>query len=186
MNSRMIRALIAGASCMVVCASTGGAQRSDSTRGYEAQALRYESSWGNARIIRGADGPLVGTAGWFRGFDVEKLVASSAPARAEARAYKTNTFRGSVIGSIGAAATAVGIVVTANGSSNASSPILIIGGVGAMLWGAQHLNIAFSALSRSLWWYNRDLARPRLSPLPTPVPPPARETEESEGNQHPE
>jgi hypothetical protein len=171
---------------MVICASNVGAQRSDSTRGYEAQALRYESSWGNARIIRGADGPLVGTAGWFRGFDVEKVVAASAPARAEARAYKTNNFRGSVIGSVGALATAVGVVVTANGSNNASSPILIIGGVGAMLWGAQHFNVAFSALSRSLWWYNRDLARPRLSPLPAPVPPPARETEESKRNQDPQ
>ena len=182
MNSRMIRALIAGASCMVLCVSTAGAQRTDSAR-YDGQALRYESSWGNARIIRGADGPLVGTAGWFRSFDVERLVATSAPARAEARVYKTNVFRGSVIGSIGAAATAVGIVVTANGSSNASSPILIIGGVGAMLWGAQHFNIAFSALSRSLWWYNRDLAaRPRLSPLPTPVPVPARQSEESQRN----
>ena len=130
---------------------------SDSTRGYDG-ALRFESFWGNAKIIRGADGPVVGTAGWFRSFDVEKVVATSPPALAEARVFKTNNFRGSVVGSIGALATVVGVVVAANGS-NAASPILIIGGVGAMGWGAQHLNTAVAALSRSLWYYNRDVAR---------------------------
>ena len=185
MKFRIVRALIAGASCTVVLASTGVAQRIDSTR-YDGQALRYESYWGSARIIRGADGPLVGTAGWFRSFDVEKLVATSAPARAEARVYRSNSFRASVVGSIGATAAVVGVALSANNSNNASTPILIIGGLGAMAWGAQHLNIAFSALSRSLWWYNRDLARPNLSPLPTPVPVPARETEQSKRDQHSE
>ena len=166
MNSRIIWALVAGASCIVLKASISGAQSNDSTRGYDGQALRFESSWGNARIIRGADGPVVGTAGWFRSFDVEKLVATSPSAQAEARVYKTNNFRGAVVGSIGAAATAVGLVVATRSSSGAASPILIIGGVGAMAWGAQHMRIAFAALSRSLWWYNRDLAR-RATPTPT-------------------
>ena len=35
--------------------------------------------------------------------------------------------------------------------------ILMIAGAGALGWGAQHLNTGYSALSRSLWWYNRDL-----------------------------
>ncbi len=155
----MIRALIAGASCVLLHAAAANAQTNDSTRVYDGQALRYESYWGNATIIRGADGPVVGTAGWFRAFDLEKLVAASPSAQADARRYNTNNFRGSVVGTIGAAATLIGIVVTANGSSNASNPILIIGGVGAMAWSAQHFKIAYSALSRSLWWYNRDLAR---------------------------
>ena len=133
------------------------------TRGAEVQALRYESYFGNARIIRGADGPIVGTAGWFRNFDVEKLVAASPSAQSDARIYKTNNFRASVVGSIGAMTTVDWRAVTANSSNNAASPILIIGGVGAMAWGAQHFNIAYSALSRSLWWYNRDLTR-RLRP----------------------
>ncbi len=186
MKSRICWALILGASCMMFGGSTAAAQGSDSTRAYDGQALRYESYWGNARIIRGADGPLVGTAGWFRSFDVEQLVAASAPARAEARLYKTNNFRGSVIGSIGAAAAVVGVMLAANSSNNASTPILIIGGVGAMALGAQQLNTAFSALSRSLWWYNRDLARRNLSSLPAPVGVPARDTDQSKRNQHPQ
>lgn len=158
MKSRILSALILGVSCVFLPGSLAVAQSSDSTSGYDGRALRFESYWGSAKIIRGADGPVVGTAGWFRGFDVEKVVASSPPALAEARVFKTNNFRGSLVGSIGALATVVGVVVAANGS-NAASPILIIGGVGAMGWGAQHLNRGMAALSRSLWWYNRQLAR---------------------------
>ena len=159
MKSRIILALIAVATCVGIGARTAGAQSKDSTRGPDAQALRYESYYGNARIIRGADGPVVGTAGWFRDFDVEKLVATSPSAQSDARLYKTNNFRASVVASICATVTLIGVAVTANSSNNASSPILIIGGVGAMAWAAQHFTIAYSALSRSLWWYNRDLAR---------------------------
>ena len=155
----MIWALIAGASCVLLQTTTAVAQSNDSTRAYDGQALRYESYWGNAKIIRGADGPVVGTAGWFRSFDLEKLVAPSPSALVEARRYNTNNFRGSVVGSIGAATTLIGILVTANGSNNASSPVLIVAGVGTMAWSAQHFRIAYSALSRSLWWYNRDVAR---------------------------
>jgi hypothetical protein len=155
----MICALMAGASCALWQATAAGAQSTDSTRAYDGQALRYESYWGNATIIRGAEGPVVGTAGWFRSFDVEKLVAASPSALTEARLYNTNNFRGSVVGGIGAAATLIGVAVTANSSNNAASPILIIGGIGAMAWSAQHFKIAYSALSRSLWWYNHDVAR---------------------------
>lgn len=128
----------------------------DSTHSY-ARALRFESSWGNVRLIRGADGPVLATGGWFRDFNLETLLASSPSAVAEARVYQTNNFRGSLVGGIGALTTIVGVVVAANRSSNASSPVLVIGGVGAMVWGAQHLNKSYSALSRALWWYNRDL-----------------------------
>ena len=131
----------------------------DSTRSYGAGALRFESSWGNVRIIRGADGPVVGTSGWFRDFDLTQLLASSPSAVAEARVYQTDNFRGSLVGGIGAATTLVGVLVAANSSNNASSPVLVIGGVSAMVWGAQHLSTSYSALSRALWWYNRDLTR---------------------------
>jgi hypothetical protein len=131
----------------------------DSTHSYDARALRFESSWGNVRLIRGADGPVIATGGWFRDFELEKLLASSPSAVTQARVYQTNNFRGSLVGGIGAATTVIGILVTANRSNNASSPVLIIGGVGAMVWGAQHLSRSYSALSRALWWYNRDLTR---------------------------
>jgi hypothetical protein len=159
MKSRIIWALIAVTTGAVATITPARAQSNDSTRGYDGQALRFESSWGSGKVIRGADGPVIANIGWFRSFDVEKLVAASPPARAEASIYKTNNFRGSVVATVGAAAAAIGVMVATNSSNNASSPMLIIGGVGAMAWGAQHFNAAYSALSRSLWWYNRDLAR---------------------------
>src|ERR1700704_1088537 len=131
----------------------------DSTRTYGASAIRFETSWGNVSLIRGANGPVVGTLGWFRDFDLTQLLASSPSAVADARVFQTNNFRGSVIGAIGATTTMIGVIVAANSSNNAASPVLVIGGVGAMVWGAQHLSTSYSALSRALWWYNRDLKR---------------------------
>lgn len=181
MNSRMFWALRFGAALMVGVAANAGAQvknkgetglgqasagaaavterATDSTRNYATGALRFESSWGNVSIIRGADGPVVGTLGWFRDFDLAQLLASSPSAVADARVFETNNFRGSVVGAIGATTTLIGVIVAANSSNNASSPVLIIGGVGAMVWGAQHLSMSYSALSRALWRYNRDLKR---------------------------
>jgi hypothetical protein len=131
----------------------------DSVHTYDARALRFESSWGNVRVIRGADGQLVGTSGWFRDIELDKIVASSPMAVTHARQFEKNNFRGSLVGTVGALTTAVGLVLTTNGSNGASSPSLIIAGTGAMLWGAQHLIMSYSALSQALWWYNRDLTR---------------------------
>jgi hypothetical protein len=181
MKSILFRALLVGASVSVATAgaqtaarvappaanSESGAatavgrtlQSSDSSRGYDTQALRFESRWGSADIIRGAGGTVIGTVGWFRDFDVEKLVESSPHAVTEARAFQTNNFRGSLVGGLGALTLVTGVILTSNSSNNAASPILIIAGGGAVVGGARHMNAAYSALSRALWWYNRDLVR---------------------------
>jgi hypothetical protein len=151
-----------GAASVPATANSSGSvpgQATDSSRTYGAAALRFETRWGNVSIIRGADGPVVGTLGWFRDFDLTQLLATSPPAVADARVFETNNFRGSVVGAIGATTALIGVVVAANSSNNAASPVLVIGGVGAMVWGAQHLSMSYSALSRALWWYNRDLKK---------------------------
>jgi hypothetical protein len=130
----------------------------DSAQVYDSQALRFESRWGSADIIRGAKGEVIGTVGWFRDFDVEKLVQSSPRAVAEAHDFRVNNFRGSLVTSIGASLVAIGTVVAANNSNNASTPILIIAGAGGIGWGLQHLGRSYAALSRAVWWYNRDLS----------------------------
>lgn len=136
----------------------GQSTRADSATVYDSQALRFESRWGSADIIRGAKGEVVGTVGWFRDFDVEKLVQSSPRAVADARDFKISNFRGSLVTTIGASLVAIGIAVAGNNSNNASTPILIIAGAGGIGWGLNHLNSSYAALSRALWWYNRDLA----------------------------
>jgi hypothetical protein len=131
----------------------------DSATVYDSQSLRFESSWGNANIIRGAKGEVVGTVGWFRDFDVEKLVQSSPEAVAAAKDFRVNNYRGSLVSTIGASLVAIGLVVATNNSNNASTPVLIIAGVGGIGWGLVHINTSYSALSKALWWYNRSLSR---------------------------
>jgi len=184
MNSTYFRALLLGASVLGVSANaqqasehtTGSAAAAasgnktvavagkaatvgDSVRNSDALPLRFETSWGSADIIRGADGPVVGTVGWFREFDVEKLVASSPRAVTEARIFATHNFRGSVASAIGATMVGVGILVAGNNSHNASTPIIIFAGGGAIGWGLQQINAGYGALSKSLWWYNHDQSR---------------------------
>lgn len=140
-------------------ASDGVSIVPDSSHSYDARALRFETNWGNVSIIRGADGSVVGTAGWFRDSGIESLLATSPSALKDFREYQTNNFRGSLVGVIGAATTVVGLLVATNSSNNASSPVMVIGGISAMVWGAQHLSRSYASLSRALWWYNRDLVR---------------------------
>ena len=131
----------------------------DSATVYDSQALRFESSWGNANIIRGAKGEIVGTVGWFRDFDLEKLVQSSPEAAAAAKDFRVSNYRGSLVSTIGASLVAIGLVVATNNSNNASTPVLIIAGAGGIGWGLVHINTSYAALSRALWWYNRNLSR---------------------------
>lgn len=148
-----------GAAGSAVGAAMRAETTADSTHSYDAGALRFETRWGNVSILRGSSNTLIGTAGWFRDPGLEQMLSSSPRALREVRGYETQNFRGSLVGGAGALATAVGIVVAANGSNDASSPILVIAGVSGMIWGAQHLSMSYAALSRALWWYNRDLSR---------------------------
>ena len=133
--------------------------RTDSSTVYDSQALRFESRWGSADVMRGAKGEVIGTVGWFRDFDVEKLLQSSPQASAAAHDFRVSNFRGSLVTTIGASLVAIGLVVAGNKSNNASTPVLIIAGAGGIGWGLQHISQSYAALSRAMWWYNRDLGR---------------------------
>jgi hypothetical protein len=131
----------------------------DSATVYDSQALRFESSWGSARIMRGAKGEVLGTVGWFRDFDVEKLVQTSPQAAQAAKDFRVSNYRGSLASTIGASLVAIGLVVAGNNSNNASTPVLIIAGAGGIGWGLTHINASYAALSRAVWWYNRQVGR---------------------------
>lgn len=176
---------VASSESGTVAGPARAATTSDSSRSYDAQALRVESRWGSINIIRGVNGPVVGTVGWFRRFDVEKLVESSPQAATAARQFKSNNFRGSLIGGLGATTLVVGAIVTSNSSSNAASPMLMVAGAGAMVWGIQYLNKGYSALSRSMWWYNRDLPRNTSAPSSAGNPSTPRDRAESAGSKPP-
>jgi hypothetical protein len=131
--------------------------RTGADSAYDSRALRLESHWGNFRIVRGTDGLVVGKTGLFRTVDVEKIVAGSPRAELEARLFRADHRPGAIAGALGAVTFVVGVVASSNNSNNAATPVLMVAGVGGMIWAARRLNTAYTALSRAVWWYNRDL-----------------------------
>jgi len=124
---------------------------------YETRALRLESSWGNFRIVRGAEGLVLGTAGVFRTAKVESIVAGSRRAESEAKLFRSNHRPGSIAVALGAGTFVIGAVAATSSVGSAATPVLMVAGVGGMVWGVRKLNTAYTSLSRAVWWYNRDL-----------------------------
>lgn len=124
---------------------------------YETRALRLESNWGNFRIVRGAQGLVVGTAGVFRTANVESIVAGSRRAESEAKLFRANHRSGSIAVAVGAGTFVIGAVAATSSAGSAATPVLMVAGVGGIVWGARKLNTAYTSLSRAVWWYNRDL-----------------------------
>jgi hypothetical protein len=127
---------------------------------YDAAALRVESSWGKRLLVRGADGTVVGNIG-SRGVDLTAAVASSPNAVREAREFDRHIGKGWTILSIGIVAWGVGGGVA---RMDGIDPIVsaaawsgVAAGTAMIFYGGVRLNKAFTALSRSIWWYNRDL-----------------------------
>jgi hypothetical protein len=142
------------ASLLLVCSTTAFGQTEES---YDVQALRLESHWGQYHILRGADGAVVGKAGVFRAADVEKIVAGSPRAQTEAKLFKLSHRNGAIATTLGALTFAGGLIASTNSSNSAATPIIMIGGLGGVLWGMRRFDSAYSSLSRAVWWYNRDI-----------------------------
>jgi hypothetical protein len=125
---------------------------------YDASALRVDARFGEVRIVRGLDGPVVGQIGIVRGADVAAIVSSSPNAVAEAREFQRN-YRPGVIG-LGLGLIALGASVGVSQIHDVNRGIttgLTIVTVGLITYGGTRLQRAYNALSRSIWWYNRDL-----------------------------
>jgi hypothetical protein len=149
-----------GLGCFLVAffSTVVGAQ-SDTTRSYDLRSLRVESHFGDFRIVRGLNGPVVGNLGTFSRVDLTKLVAPSENAVKEAREFNRNYGSGMLASAIGGVALGVSLAIAAN---NKPSWGLISSEVAAgalVLYGGIRLNRAYNALSKSIWWYNRDLIR---------------------------
>ena len=133
--------------------------QSDTTRSYDANALRVEPHFGDFRIVRGLNGPVVGTIGTFSRVDLTKLVAPSENALKEAREFNRDYGPGTIASLIGGLAFGVSLAVA---SSNEPSWGLIsaeVASAGLLFYGGIRLNRAFNALSKSIWWYNRDFIK---------------------------
>lgn len=127
---------------------------------YDRRALRFELHRGTIRILQGNDGAVVGRTQWFRPFDLASIVSSSERARSEAQDFNRNRTPGMWALTLGIVATAAdAILVRTQGSPNFVTSAVSIGGLILIVSGIERLDRASEALSRSLWWYNRDLKK---------------------------
>jgi len=127
---------------------------------YDRRAIRFESHHGTIRIIEGADGAVVGRIEWFKRFELAALVGSSERAVAEASAFSRDRRAGEWALALGFVVFAFdAIMLKVAGDQNAATVITALGATAVMIYGAERLGHANAALSRSLWWYNRDLKK---------------------------
>ncbi len=130
-----------------------------SAMSYDAKALRIESHLGDLRIVRGVSGPAVASIGTFRKVDLAKLVAPSENAVREAREFERNERRGAIAATVGGILVGASIAISTRTGPSWGLVSAEAAGTGLLVFGAVRLNRAYNALSRSIWWYNRDLKR---------------------------
>jgi len=133
--------------------------QTDTTVSYDAKALRVEAHFGEFRIVRGLNGPVVGKIGAFSRVDLTKLVQPSENAVKEAHEFNRNQGPGMLATTIGGLALGVTLIASRNSDPNWGLISAEIGASALALYGGIVLNRAYGALSRSIWWYNRDLKR---------------------------
>ena len=152
---RLIIAL-AAALFLSLGATTMGAQDSS----YDENALRVESRLGDLQIVRGIQGTVVARAGVFHGPKVANLVSQSDQALAEAKVFERNYEPGQAFAALGIATLGAAIGASRIQDINAAIPSALTAASFILIaYGGSKLESAYRALSRSIWFYNRDLKR---------------------------
>src|SRR2546423_987889 len=127
---------------------------------YDENALRVDQHRGGLSIVRGVSETVVLKVGPIRTVDVAQIVSPSANAVGEARKFEHDYRPGTWIASLGIATLGVAIGSYRIAGLNQTVPTgLPIAGVSLVTYGGWRLGNAYRALSRSVWWYNRDLKR---------------------------
>jgi hypothetical protein len=127
---------------------------------YDENALRVEQNRGSISIVRGVSESVVLKVGAFRAADVARVVSPSANAVTQAKIFDHDYRAGTWILSLGIATLGAAIGSHQIADLNRAIPTgLTIAGVSMITYGGWTLGNALRALSRSVWWYNRDLKR---------------------------
>lgn len=128
--------------------------------GYDENALRVVSRQGNMRILRGIDGTVVASGGVLHGPRLADLVSQSENAVAEAKIFERDYDPGQSLLGVG-----IAFLGAAIGASRITdiNPVIQVGlyatAFASLGYGGRKLHSAYEALSRAIWWYNRDLKR---------------------------
>ena len=154
--SRLLLALCTGTCILIMGPTVVTAQE----RSYEANALRIDEHGGTIRIVRGVSETVVAKIGVFRAVDVAAVVSPSPKAVAEATVFQRNYRPGTWLASLGIATLGAAIGASRiNGLNQAIPTSLTIVSVSLITVGGFKLETAQRALSRAIWWYNRDLRK---------------------------
>jgi hypothetical protein len=144
------------AQLLIMGASAMAAQES----GYDENALRVESRQGNLQILRGIDGKVAARAGMFHPPRLANLVIQSDSALAEAKVFERDYEPGQWMAALGIATLGAAIGVSRIADINPVIQVsLYTTGFAALAYGGNKLHSAYGALSKAIWWYNRDLKR---------------------------
>ena len=151
--------LIGGLSAAPLTAESQGGTSTSVACPYDECALRLEGP----RLLRGVQGVPVGRLTLWSGPRLTDLVSTSDSARAYARRFDANYNWGSRLSFVGAlflAAVGVDHLRGYQGTMRREHQLeLGISGGALLLAGGFKLRRANEALSRAMFWYNRDLPR---------------------------
>jgi hypothetical protein len=154
--SRLVLALCAGICFLSLRPVVMTAQEAT----YDESALRVDQHQGTISIVRGVSETLVAKVGPFRAADVAGIVSPSPNAVGEARKFEHDYRPGLWIASLGIASLGMAIGSYRIADLNRAIPTgLTIAGVSLITYGGWRLGNAYRALSKSIWWYNRELKR---------------------------
>jgi hypothetical protein len=129
-------------------------------KSYDESALRIDDHQGTMSIVRGVSGTVVGKIGVFRGSDLASVVSPSPNAVAEAKIFQRDYKPGTLLASLGIATMGAAIGAYRIPDINTWIPSgLTVASLTLIAYGATKLESAYRALSKAIWWYNRDLAR---------------------------
>ena len=127
---------------------------------YDDSALRVESHHGDLQIVRGIQSTVVARGSVFHGPSVANLVGQSDSALAHARIFERDYQPAQYIAGLGIVTLGAAIGARQIHDINSWIPTgLTIVGVGLITYGGSKLENAYRALSKAIWWYNRDLKR---------------------------
>jgi hypothetical protein len=151
---------LAFALCTAQLFLSGAVRMNAQESSYDENALRVESHLGDLQIVRGANGTVVARTGVFRGPKVERLFSPSERALAEARVFERDYDPGQYAVALGIAT--LGAAIGASRIPDISGAIptgLTAASILLIAYGGSRLESAYRALSKAVWWYNRDLKK---------------------------
>ena len=152
--SRLLLAFCAGTCLLTMVPNLMTAQDGS----YDENALRVDQRRGTISIVRGVSETVVARIGAFRRVDIARIVSPSANAVAEAKMFERDYRPGTWLASLGIATLGAAIGSSRIAHLNQAIPTgLTIAGMGLITYGGWRLGNALRALSKSIWWYNRDL-----------------------------